>query len=262
MKKANLLILPIIFIATLMGKSAFALNCVNTAYGNLCSSAPVDYELRKTVSKSNSSTGLTRIDNIKQGDTFVFYFKISNNTLNEVTLKLEDNLPASLERVGGVGETETVVLFAKSKKILEMEVKVKDSEFANKENFQKCVVNKGYLYKDTNLQDSSTATVCFGKGLGSKIVSGTLYDGVLGSSTPAVLKPVVENEIFYINQYFSFDKYFNMFNNNNFNFGFLNINFNPVIDACKAYLNGLNGLFDGFFFKQWVLFTLWVIRGF
>lgn len=248
--------------ASLSFKSVYALNCVNTAYGNLCTSAPVDYEIRKTVSKSNSSTGLTRIDNVKQGDTFIFYFKISNNTLNEVTLKLEDMIPSAFERVGGIGETESVVLFAKSKKILEMQVKVKDSEFKGKNNFQKCVVNKAYLYKDTNLQDSSTATVCYGIGLGSKVIPGT-WDTVLGSSTPTVMNPVNETENFiFFSQYFSFDRYINMFNNINFNFGFININLNPIIDSFKGTLNAVNDQFAGFFIKQWVLFTLWLIRGY
>jgi hypothetical protein len=50
-----------------------------------------------------------------------------------------------------------------------MSVKVKDSEFEGKKNFEKCVINKAYIYKGDKEKDSSTATVCFGDG--AKIAS-------------------------------------------------------------------------------------------
>lgn len=257
MKRLNYIVIALI-LATLSSKSAFALNCVSTAYGNLCSGAPLDYDVRKTVSKTAGSEGTDRITGISQGDTFTFYFRVSNNTLNEVTLTLEDNLPSNLERVGGIGYTEKVTLYPKSRKTLEMVVKVKDSEFQNKNFFQKCVVNKANLYKDKDLKDSATATVCYGKGFGSKL-SGIVSNDVLGADTPGVVRPVDEDNTYIFGQNTTINNYFNNFYN--FSFGLLNFNFN-----IGEYLNGcykaLNDQFSSFFIKQWLLFTFWILRGF
>ena len=181
MKKFKLYVLAFL-VAAVSSKSAFALNCVNTAYGSLCSSAPADFELRKTVSKLNSSETKDRLLGVKKGDTFVFYFKVTNNTLNDITLKLKDDLPFEYERVSGSTFTETVNLFPKSSKTVEMVVKVKDSEFANKSNFEKCVVNKAYISKDKDQKDSSTATVCFGEGVANTLPKTGPENIVLGAS--------------------------------------------------------------------------------
>lgn len=248
-----------LILATLGSKSAYALNCVSTAYGNLCSSAPLDYDIRKTVSKTAGSEGTDRITGISKGDTFTFYFRVSNNTLNEVTLNLEDNLPSTLERVSGIGYTEKVTLYPKSRKTLEMVVKVKDSEFQTSNFFQKCVVNKANLFKDKDLKDSSTATVCYGKGFGSKL-SGAFLNDVLGAGTPGVTRPIDDSNGYIFEQTTTtINNYFNNFYN--FSFGLFNFNFN-----VGEYLNGcykaLNDQFSSFFIKQWLLFTFWILRGF
>ena len=255
MKRLKFLTIALI-LATVGSKSAFALNCVSTAYGNLCSGAPLDYDVRKTVSKTADSEGSDRIANVSQGDTFTFYFRVSNNTLNEVTLNLEDNLPSVFERVSGISYTEKVTLYPKSRKTLEMVVKVKDSEFKNNNFFQKCVVNKAYLYKDKDLKDTATATVCYGKGFGSKL-TGTFQNDVLGAGTPGVVRPTDEENNLIFGQNTTINNYFNNFYN--FTFSLFNFNFNigEYINSCY---NSLNTHFSSFLIKQWLLFTFWLFR--
>ena len=246
MKKFKLYVLAFL-VAAVCSKSAFALNCVNTAYGSLCSSAPADFELRKTVSKLNSSETKDRLLGVKKGDTFVFYFKVTNNTLNDITLKLKDDLPFEYERVSGSTFTETVNLFPKSSKTVEMVVKVKDSEFDGKSLFVKCVVNKAYLYKGSDLKDTSTATVCYGDGFGSKLADGS---GVLGDFTPSVVKPTADTDIT-VNNFQPF-----LMNIQNFcNFGFFNW------DSFNEYVHSFDGGgIANFLLKQWLFFTFWIFR--
>jgi len=143
---------------------AFA-ECNNSGYGSSnCDNDKKDYVIEKKVTKSNEDSKEEKITNVNKGDNFIYTFKIRNNTDEEVTLKLVDNLPKELEKVSGIGFTEDVTISKNSSKTLEMSVKVKDSEFEGKSNFEKCVINKAYIYKGDKEKDSSTATVCFGDG--------------------------------------------------------------------------------------------------
>lgn len=180
MKKIKLLVLPVLFYVSTI-TMAFA-SCDSSAYGttgSTCSNS--EFNLEKTVSKAGSTENNKKVTGIKKGDTFTFSFKVENKTSNEVTLNLEDNLPSEFEKVSGIGYTEEVKLGAKSRKTLEMVVKVKDSEFANKSNFEKCVVNKAYITKDKDQKDSSTATVCFGEGVANTLPKTGAENMVLGA---------------------------------------------------------------------------------
>ena len=140
--------------------------CNNSGYGssNTCNDNDKDYVVEKKVTKSNEKTKEEKITNVKKGENFIYTFKIRNNTNEEVTLKLEDNLPKEFERVSGIGFTEDVKVSKNSSETVEMVVKVKDSEFEGRKDFEKCVVNKAYIFKGSKEKDSSTATVCFGDG--------------------------------------------------------------------------------------------------
>lgn len=142
---------------------AFA-NCSSYGGSTSCTENGKEYDLQKRVKKSDSSNREQKITGIKKGDNFVFVFKVENLKNEKETLKLIDNLPNEFERISGIGFTEEVTLNAKESKEFEMVVKVKDSEFENKSNFEKCVVNKAYLKKGEETKDTSTATVCFGEG--------------------------------------------------------------------------------------------------
>jgi hypothetical protein len=180
MKKIKLFVLPIlVYVSTIT--MAFA-SCDSSAYGttgSTCSNS--EFNLEKTVRKSGASEDKKKITGINKGETFTFEFKVENKTSNEVTLNLEDNLPSEFEKVSGIGYTEEVKLNAKSRKTLEMVVKVKDSEFVNKSNFEKCVVNKAYISQDRDQKDSSTATVCFGEGVANTLPKTGPENIVLGA---------------------------------------------------------------------------------
>ena len=120
----------------------------------------------------------------KKGETFKYTFKIDNKTDETKTLKLIDNLPSEIERVGGIGFTEEVTINKNDSAKLTMEVKIKDSEFENKKDFEKCVVNTAYLFKDSVKKESSSATVCFGEGTAKNLPSTGPSEvlGVLGAS--------------------------------------------------------------------------------
>jgi hypothetical protein len=152
------------FVATLGFTPVFA-ECNNSGYGSSnCDNSSKDYVIEKKVTKSSKDSKEEKITNVKKGENFIYTFKIRNNTDNEVTLKLVDNLPKEFEKVSGIGFTEDVKVEKNSSKTLQMTVKVKDSEFEGKKNFEKCVINKAYIYKGDKEKDSSTATVCFGDG--------------------------------------------------------------------------------------------------
>lgn len=137
------------------------------SYGsNSCSNS--GYNLTKRVSIKDESAK-QKITGIKKGTVFKYTFTIENKTNETKTLKLVDSLPKELERVGGIGFTEEVTLAKNSSVKLYMEVKVKDSEFENKTNFEKCVVNTAELYKDGSKKESSSATVCYGEGVAKNL---------------------------------------------------------------------------------------------
>lgn len=152
------------FVALISTNTVFA-ECNNSGYGSSnCDDNKKDYVVEKKVTRSSADKKEEKITNVKKGENFIFTFKIRNNTNEEVTLKLTDNLPKEFERISGIGFTEDVKISKNSSETLEMVVKVKDSEFEGKSNFEKCVINKAYISKGDKERDSSTATVCFGDG--------------------------------------------------------------------------------------------------
>lgn len=152
------------FVALISTNTVFA-ECNNSGYGSSnCDDNKKDYVVEKKVTRSSADKKEEKITNVKKGENFIFTFKIRNNTNEEVTLKLTDNLPKEFERISGIGFTEDVKISKNSSETLEMVVKVKDSEFEGKTNFEKCVINKAYVSKGDKERDSSTATVCFGDG--------------------------------------------------------------------------------------------------
>lgn len=177
MKDLKLVILPLLLVTSSI-TVAFA-SCSSSAYGNSCTNS--DYNLTKSVVKNGSTESKEKIIGVKKGETFTYKFKIQNKTSKEVTFDLKDELPKEMEKVSGIGQTETVKVDANSSKNFEMVAKVKDSEFTNKTNFEKCVVNKAYLYTDGSERDASTATVCFGEGTVSKLPQTGAEDLILGA---------------------------------------------------------------------------------
>ena len=122
-----------------LGSTTVFAECNNSGYGssNSCNDSKKDYVIEKKVTKSKSDSKEEKITNVKKGENFVYTFKIRNNTNEEVTLKLEDNLPKEFERVSGIGLTEDVKIKKNSSETLEMVAKVKDSEFEGRKDFEK-----------------------------------------------------------------------------------------------------------------------------
>lgn len=176
MQKIKLVVLPLL-LATSGITMAFA-SCSSSAYGTSCTNS--DYNLTKLVSKNNTDAK-EKIIGVNKGETFTYKFKIQNKTSKEVTLDLKDELPNEMEKVSGIGQTETIKIDANSSKNFEMVAKIKDSEFENKTNFEKCIVNKAYIYKDGSEKDASTATVCFGEGVVTKLPQTGAEDFILGA---------------------------------------------------------------------------------
>lgn len=181
MKNLKLLVLPIVFAASLSGV-AFA-ECNNSGYGSTdsCKKKKEGFVIEKRVSKSGPSDKKEKITGVKKGQTFTFYFKVKNDTYDKADVKFIDNLPSELERVSGDDLTKSFSMDSRSVKNFEIVVKVKDSEFDNKLNFEKCVVNKAYITKDDKEKDSSSATVCYGEGVATKLPTTGPESMVLGS---------------------------------------------------------------------------------
>jgi len=92
-----------------------------------------------------------------------FKIKIKNTgELKTDDMKMEDFLPDELKRVGGDGLTEYWEDFEPGEiKIFYIDAKV-DSEEFDRENFEKCVVNKSEVRYKGKFEGADTATVCYG----------------------------------------------------------------------------------------------------
>lgn len=92
-----------------------------------------------------------------------FKVKIKNTGELKVNhMKMEDFLPDELERVGGDGLTEYWGDFEPGEiKTFYIDAKVNSSEF-DRENFEKCVVNKAEVRYSNKFEGADTATVCYG----------------------------------------------------------------------------------------------------
>jgi len=141
-------------------------DCFGSYGSNSCSNS--GYNLSKRVSLKDEEAK-QKIIGIKKDQVFKYTIQVENKTGESKTLKLIDNLPNELERVSGIGFTEEITLAKNSSVKVFMEVKVKDSEFENKTNFEKCVVNTAELYKDGSKKESSSATVCYGEGIAKNL---------------------------------------------------------------------------------------------
>ncbi len=95
----------------------------------------------------------------------VIEFRIRIKNVGEVTtdkMKMEDFLPSELKLVKEDGLTEHWDGFEPGEtKTYKIEARIKDSEL-DRENFDKCVVNKAEVRYDGKFEGADTATVCYG----------------------------------------------------------------------------------------------------
>jgi uncharacterized repeat protein (TIGR01451 family)/LPXTG-motif cell wall-anchored protein len=102
--------------------------------------------------------------NVEKGEEFVFVITIKNTGEVEVDdMKMKDFLPDELKLIEGDLTEEWDNFDFGDKKTFHLTVKVKDSEF-ERDNFEKCIVNKAEVRKDGDFEGADTATVCYKKG--------------------------------------------------------------------------------------------------
>lgn len=129
-----------------------------------------------------------KVTDVEEGDVVEFKIKVKNDGEVDVDdMKMSDKLPGEMTRLGGDGLTEYWNDFeAGETKKFYIYAKVDDDEF-DRENFEKCVVNKAEVEYDGDEEASDTATVCYGdseptelpKTGGNSIVYGALGLGLM-----------------------------------------------------------------------------------
>lgn len=120
-----------------------------------------DVSISKMVRFEGQDTWKEKIIGVELDDVIEFRIKIDNKGNTEIdNLKMIDDLPDELERIGGSGLTESFDNLAEDDdKSFTIKAKVKD-EYMNEE---KCVVNEAKVERDGKEKDRDTATVCFGE---------------------------------------------------------------------------------------------------
>ena len=103
------------------------------------------------------------LDDGEWGEVIEFRVEIKNEGEVETDdMKMEDFLPEEMYRVGGDGLTEYWNDFEPGEtKTFYIDAKIDEDEF-DRENFDKCVVNKAEVRYDGDFEGADTATVCYG----------------------------------------------------------------------------------------------------
>ncbi|HLC93618.1 MAG TPA: LPXTG cell wall anchor domain-containing protein [Patescibacteria group bacterium] len=123
------------------------------------------FDIEKEVRKDEDDDFEDKVTDVDKNDTVEFQIKVKNVGDIEVdNMKYEDFLPDEMERVGGSGLTEEWNDFEPDEEVkFVIKAKIKESEF-DRENFDKCIVNKVKVTFDGDFEGSDTATVCYGQG--------------------------------------------------------------------------------------------------
>lgn len=147
----------------LMGKNNVYASCTQNYGGGQTCVYNKNFDIEKKVRKEGDDSWKDKVTNVKKGEIVEFRVKIKNDGDIDVDdMKMEDKLPREMERVGGSGLTEYWDDFEKGEsKTFIIKARVKDSEY-ERENFEKCVVNKAVVEYKGDEEASDTATVCYG----------------------------------------------------------------------------------------------------
>ena len=121
-----------------------------------------NFDIEKKVRKEGDNSWKDKVTNVKEGEVVEFKIKVKNDgEVNVDDMKMIDKLPKEMERVGGDGLTEYWDDFdSGDTKTFIIEAVVRDSEY-DREDFEKCVVNKAEVEYDGDEEASDTATVCY-----------------------------------------------------------------------------------------------------
>jgi len=142
------------------------------------------FDIEKKVRKDGDDTWKDKVTNVKENEVVEFKIKVKNEGEVKVNdMEMIDKLPKEMEKVGGSGLTESWDDFDPGDtKTFIIRAVVKDSEF-DRDNFEKCVVNKAEVEYKGDEEASDTATVCFNnKGVTElpKTGGNSMLYGVLG----------------------------------------------------------------------------------
>jgi len=147
--------------ATVLGSTTAFAGCESNYGGGQTCVYNKRFDIEKKVRKEGDDEWKDKITNVKKGQIVEFKVKVKNEgDIETDDMGMRDKLPSELEKVSGdlteywndfePGETKTFYIKAK----------VKDSEY-DRENFEKCVVNKAEVEYNDDDQGSDTATVCY-----------------------------------------------------------------------------------------------------
>lgn len=167
MTKFNKFVLAFSFaavVAVLASGTVYAEDCESNYGGGETCVRNKSFEIRKYVRVEDEDTKWDdKVTDVAEDD--VIEFKVTIKNVGEVTvddMKMEDKLPDELERIGGDGLTEYFNNFKPGdKEEFIIRAKVKKDEF-DRDNFEKCVVNKAQARYKGKFEGSDTATVCYG----------------------------------------------------------------------------------------------------
>lgn len=131
-------------------------------YGQVVKNKSFDIEKKVRVEDEDEDWE-DRVDNVAEDDVVEFRIRIWNT--GEVTtddMKMHDYLPDEMYRVGGSGLTEYFDDFEPGDRVeFIIKAKVHSDEY-DRDNFEKCVVNKAEVEYDGHEEGSDTAIVCYG----------------------------------------------------------------------------------------------------
>ncbi len=122
-----------------------------------------NFKIDKKVRFKGDDTWKDKITGVEEGDEIEFRIEVKNTgELDVDDMRYKDSLPDEMYRTGGEGLTEYWDDFDVDdvKKFI-IRVKIDADEF-NRENFEKCIVNKVTVYYKDVYEASDTATVCYG----------------------------------------------------------------------------------------------------
>jgi len=120
------------------------------------------FEIEKKVRIEGDSKWKDKVVGVEEDDVVEFKIKIRNKGEVEVdNMKMKDELPDEMERVGGSGLTEYWDDFEPGDtETFIIKAKVDADEYA-REDFDKCVVNEAHVTYDGDFEGSDTAIVCY-----------------------------------------------------------------------------------------------------
>lgn len=173
----------------LSGGTAYA-GCTSNYGGGETCIYNKNFDIEKKVRKEGDDSWKDKVTGVDEDEVVEFKIKVKNEGEVDVDdMKMSDKLPKEMERVGGDGLSEYWDDFeAGETKTFVIKAKVKDSEY-DKDNFEKCVVNKAEVLYDGEDEASDTATVCYSDSEPTELPktggSSLLY-GVLGLGLTAV----------------------------------------------------------------------------